>query len=304
MRWQKQGLILPTENLSDWWFSHALAPTSLQLESGLLRVFVGARDKRGVSRITSVDVELGTPIKVVRVSDKPALDIGRPGTFDDNGVMPASVFEVGSILYLFYTGFQMGVNVEYYMFGGVAISYDRGLSFTRVSETPMLDRSPEGLFSRSGAAVHGTPGNFRVWYSAGSRWVTCGEKLRPAYDIFFTHTHSLSSAPPEGEIVLQANHSSEHALGRPQVYFQDGLFNMYFTRRTLDFKYSFGFATSPDGMTWERSDDIGIKFGEPGAFDSDMLYFPTVAHTCRETYLFYNGNNFGAAGLAAAKLEK
>ena len=45
----------------------------------------------------------------------------------------------------------------------------------------------------------------------------------------------------------------------------------------MDFKYSFGFATSPDGMTWERSDDIGIKFGEPGAFDSDMLYFPTVA---------------------------
>ena len=46
-------------------------------------------------------------------------------------------------IYLYYTGFQTGVNVPHYNFGGLAISED-GENFKRVSSAPILDRSDEG----------------------------------------------------------------------------------------------------------------------------------------------------------------
>ena len=80
----------------------------------IARSFVGA--KISVALAVSLGRRgVGTPIKVVRVSDKPALDIGRPAlltTTESCLPLYSSRFHVVSVL----PGFQMGVNVEYYMF--------------------------------------------------------------------------------------------------------------------------------------------------------------------------------------------
>src|SRR3989338_8747018 len=133
MKWEKMGLIFNDIPGQNWWQSHTLAPTPLVLANGLIRVFTGARDAQGISRITFVDLDPDRGLKPIYRHNAPVLNIGRPGTFDDNGVMPASVLRKDRHLYFYYAGFQRVTKVKYFMFGGAAVSDLRVLPLRRVS---------------------------------------------------------------------------------------------------------------------------------------------------------------------------
>jgi predicted GH43/DUF377 family glycosyl hydrolase len=49
-------------------------------------MYAGFRDQQGVSSVGFVDLDAHDPARVLRVSERPVLEQGRPGTFDDNGV--------------------------------------------------------------------------------------------------------------------------------------------------------------------------------------------------------------------------
>ena len=302
MKWEKMGLVFSDIPRQDWWHSHALAPTPVLLANGLVRVFVGARDGSGVSRITFADLDPEQNLKTVYRHSKPVLDIGKPGTFDDNGVMPASVYRMGEALYFYYTGFQLGTKVEYFMFGGLAVSQDDGMTFERISAAPILDRADEGLTTRSGSTILPMNNAFRMWYSSGSDWVECNGKQRPCYDIRYLDTPDGIRTTTRGTVAVSADPQIEHGLGRPQALRIKDTLYLFYTRRTLDYQYSFGYATSKDGVCWERHDDqIGLRHG-PEPWDSEMIYFPNVVQRDDEFYLFYNGNRYGEAGFGAARL--
>ena len=86
MFWKKLGLVYVADGKKDWTISHAFIPTSMILDDRRIRVYVAFLDKHKVGRIGFVDVDAAEPRRVLMVSDKPVLDIGQPGTFDDNGV--------------------------------------------------------------------------------------------------------------------------------------------------------------------------------------------------------------------------
>lgn len=302
MKWEKLGLIFSDIPGQQWWQSHTLAPTPILLANGLIRVFVGARDDKGISRITFVDLDPERGLQPVYRHHAPVLDIGKPGTFDDNGVMPASAFRKDGRLYFYYTGFQLGTKVEYFMFGGLAVSDDEGLTFHRVSEAPILDRSDEGLTTRSGSTVLPFEDRYRMWYSSGSNWVECNGKRRPCYELFYLDSTDAVATAKSGTRAVSADPAIEHGLGRPQAIKVGSTFYLFYTRRTLDYRYSFGFARSGDGEHWTRHDDeIGIDHGR-NDWDSEMIYFPNVICRDNETYLIYNGNHYGERGFGAATL--
>ena len=73
-------------------------------------------------------------------------------------------------------------------------------------------------------------------------------------------------------------------------------------RRSLG-AYRLGYAESRDGIQWEWLDEklnLGIT---PGSFDSDTITYAAPLEINGKLYLFYNGNNFGESGFAAAILE-
>src|SRR5205814_456662 len=127
----------------------ALQPTPLvKSAQGLIRVFTGMRDRDGISRVGFVDVSCDDPSKVLDVSRVPALDVGVPGAFDDNGVVPTSIVERDGRLYLFYAGYQLAPKVKFLVFGGLAVSSNGGDSFERYSRAPVCDRTDEELYFR------------------------------------------------------------------------------------------------------------------------------------------------------------
>ena len=91
MKWIKKGLIYGPDGNSSWAQRWALQPTPFLRADGVIRVFVGLRTRKGVSRVGFVDVSADNPAEVIGCSREPALDIGVPGAFDENGVVPCAV---------------------------------------------------------------------------------------------------------------------------------------------------------------------------------------------------------------------
>lgn len=302
-KWQKKGLCYnANEHPCDWAKHSALTPTPLLIDEKIIRVYFGARDELGVSRIRYADLNAENPAEILFVADRPVLDVGRAGAFDDNGIILGDVLRVNEKLYMFYVGFQLVAKAKFLAFSGLAISHDGGLSFVRSSETPLLDRSNEGIYIRAIHSVLFEDGKWRIWYAAGNKWTKINDTNYPNYEIKYLESTDLFSLPPEGNFCIKQI-NNEYRIGRPRVYKVNQGYFMYYTKGETDESYLPGFAVSPDGLTWQRQDDlVGILPAESG-WDAKTLCYPSLLKTpSGKTYMFYNGNDMGKDGFGYAEL--
>ena len=299
MKFIKKSKVFEQTKKNDWWYSHTMAPTAI-IWNNVIRVFVGAWDKNGISRITYIDFDIKNPNNILNVHDQfPILDIGNDGTFDENGVFPAHAVVHNHKIFLFYTGFQKGQKIPHYNFGGLAISND-GENFERYSNSPILDRADEGLFVRAGQSFYYDIDSFKTVYSAGNTFVFVGGKQRPTYNIYFQELKSPTDLKKNGKEIISANHEIEHGLGRPQIIKINEYYYVFYTRRMLNMKYFIGCSRSIDCEKWEKYDQIFSKvLHSVKGFDSEMIYFPSVVYNpiLDKYLLFYCGNGFGDKGI-------
>ena len=96
MKWIKKGVIFTPDHNYDWMISHASLPVVDEARDGVLRIYFGTRDGSGRSHTSYLEVEAARPDNILYVHDRPILPLGRPGTFDDSGVMPSSIVNHGS----------------------------------------------------------------------------------------------------------------------------------------------------------------------------------------------------------------
>ena len=129
MRWRKLGLLYAPDGRSEWARTHAMAPTPLWLSDDVIRLYVGHLDARSVGRIGYVDVRVSDPTRPLAFAERPVLDVGSPGTFDDNGVLPSCMVREGAGLRLYYSGFQRQTKIPYTIFSSVATGADAGEAF-------------------------------------------------------------------------------------------------------------------------------------------------------------------------------
>jgi hypothetical protein len=292
--WQKLGHVYVAQGEQAWAVSHAFIPTAYMIDEDRIRVYVAFLDRERIGRLGFVDVEARDPRRVLRVSAEPALDRGRDGTFDDNGVTPVCVLEHASRLYLYYVGWQLGVRVRYYLFVGLAVSTDGGEQFTRYSEVPILDRSDGELFVRTAAHVLKDRERWRMWYIAGDSWTDVAGRQVPTYNMRYLDSRAPEEWRRTGAVCLDFAHDDEFVLK------EDGLFKMWYSIRTRSKGYRLGYAESRDGRNWTRKDaEVGIDVSASG-WDSEMICFACVQRTRYGTYMFYNGNNYGETGFGVA----
>lgn len=304
MRWRKLGCIYAPDGNEAWARSHAAIPTPVQMPDGGLRVYFGSRDDRGVGRIGYADLDPRDPTRILRRAAKPVLDIGRPGCFDDNGVLPTCAIWRGAELWLYYAGYQLGVRVRYVLFSGLAISRDGGESFTRVSEAPILGCCDGELLYRTAPFVWPDgSGNWRMLYIAGDHEVMVGGKAVPSYDMRELQSADGRHWGGPGRFVLGPDEAVEHGLGRPFVVSSRAGYELYFSTRTLRHGYRLAYATSADGHNWQRNDAaLGLDVS-PAGWDSETISFSAVTTLPGGTHLFYNGNGFGQTGFGVAVRE-
>lgn len=303
LKWKKLGMVFTCSDKISWSSGGALTPTPIVLDNNTIRVFASFRDKYGVGRIGFVDVMASNPTNVINVSNVPALDKGRSGTFDDNGLILGDVLRRDDGLHLWYVGFQLVKQVKFLAFTGHAISRDGGQSFVRTQEVPVLDRTPDGLYI---GAVHSVEaldrGGYRAWCALGSGWRDIHGVPYPEY---MTHEcHSADGRSFGGFRRLFDFGPGEYRLGRPRVSRVADGYMMIFTYGTLSGAYLPGCAVSTDGTDWTRKDDLlGLAPSDSG-WDSRHLSYPALIEVGGRTFAFYNGNDMGAQGFGVAELDQ
>lgn len=267
-----------------------------------IRVYAGFRDDEGVSRIGYVDVDAADPTKVLAVSERPCLDRGRDGCFDDNGVILGDIVPVGDALRMYYVGFQSVKRAKFLAFTGCAESRDGGETFQRVTEAPVMDRAHGATTIRAIHTAMKDGDGWRVWYAAGDGWEDINGTPYPQYNIWHTRSDDGLSFSEPGTLCVD-NQGDEYRIGRPSVVpWRDG-FMMFYTKGGRTGKDYFpGVAFSKDGVEWERRDEeLGLSLG-PEDFDNRHLCYPRLVAAGDRTFCFYNGNDMGRDGFAVAEL--
>ncbi len=304
MNWEKKGLIYCPDGTSIWAKHSALNPTPYFISDDIIRIFVGFRDENGVSRVGYVDVRAENPSSVVRISEKPVLDIGVPGAFDENGVAPCAVIRNEKELYLYYAGYQLGQKVRFYVFGGLAKSQDGGESFTRSSQVPVLERSDEGLLFRVIHTIMFDDDLWKIWYGAGSKFIQGDTKTLPVYNIRYMESHTPTDFKGLGQTCIDVEGGDEYRVARPYVMKEGKLYRMFYSVGTKTKSYRLGYAESDDGINWSRKDsEMEIDVSESG-WDSKMVAYPSVVKYKDRAYLFYDGNDYGRDGFGYAVLRE
>lgn len=302
MKWEKLGLVFGPDGSSSWARHSALTPTPILLPGGTLRVYAGFRDDQGRSRIGFVDVAPDDPTRVLRVSDRPALDIGAPGAFDANGVILGDVIALGDVLRMYYVGFQPG-DEKFLAFTGVAESHDGGESFTRLQTEPVLGRAPEGTTIRALHTIMREGDRFRAWYAIGSGWEILDGTPYPRYTIATSESRDGLEFPAQGIRCIETV-GDEYRIGRPRVFRQGSGYGMLYTAGTRRRTYLPGYATSEDGVRWERHDEaVGIAPSAEG-WDSRHVSYLAPVEVGGRTLAFYNGNDMGRNGFGCALLTE
>jgi predicted GH43/DUF377 family glycosyl hydrolase len=304
MRWAKKGLVYAPDGRLGWARKYAFPPTPYLLDERTVRMYVAFCDENTVGRVGYVELNLEDPGTVLRVSERPVLDIGRPGAFDENGVLPTCIVPVGDRLYLYYVGYQLGQRVRYFQFQGLAVSDDGGETFVRRQRTPVIDRSDQELLNRTSAFVLRENSLFKMWYVGGSEWQDVHGKMLPVYNLRYLESPDGVRWGREGRVCLDFQGDDEHAFGRPWVFRDGDRYHMFYSVRTRSKGYRLGYAESPDGRTWRRRDErVGLDVS-PDGWDSQMVAYASVVRYRDRVYLFYNGNNCGQTGFGYAVLEE
>lgn len=306
MRWRKLGIVFRPDGTSGWAVSHAMIPTPVLLDDCVMRVYLSFRDRHNVGRAGYVDIAANDPLKVLGMSAKPVLDIGLAGTFDENGVLPTCVLDVSAnTKYMYYVGFELGTKIRYRLLTGLAISQDGGETFQRVRQTPILERSDEDLYFRCGPFVLRDDDLFKMWYVGGSQWTSVAGKEMPVYVLKYLESADGIKWGSTGKTSLDLRDSDEHGFGRPYIIRENGLYKLFYSIRRRSLRaYRLGYAESADGINWRRLDEeLGLDVSVAG-WDSEAIMYSAVITHRGNTYMFYNGNNFGETGFGVAVLEQ
>lgn len=297
MHWKKLGLVFSPKGDLWWRQSYADCPTPEMVDSETIRIYYGTRCKKNISRIGCVDVSAKDPTKIVRDHEKIILNKGINGCFDDAGVHPSSILNLGELKLLYYFGFENCVKVPYRILSGACFSRKFPI-FKRVRKYPFLDRSDGGLYVRSTPFLMLEGYKIRLWYISGGKWISDG-KLKPTYTVYHNYFNELYRKPIK---CLKLDKPDEFGIARPWIMKKKHLYMMVYSIRTVSKGYRLGYAESRDGIKWIRRDGkLNLDVSKKG-WDSEMMCFPSVIKCKYGTYLFYNGNDYGKEGFGCAEL--
>src|SRR5687767_9317544 len=125
-KWNKKEVIYFPNQKFGWNQTHAQCPVVDKLDESKWRIYYSTRNLQGQSQISYIEVEAGNPSNILYEHDQYLFDFGKPGTFDDSGLMPSCIINVGNAKYLYYVGWTTRKTVPYHNSVGLAVSHDNG----------------------------------------------------------------------------------------------------------------------------------------------------------------------------------
>jgi len=313
MKWIKKGYIFKANGHFAWMNSYTTPIAAIVLDTKI-RIFFSSRsvadkNRNFISYASFLDVDKKDPQKILYIHDKPIIELGEPGTFDEFGTMIAKPVVVNRKVYLYYMGWQRlsGVTAPYQVMLGLAISEDFGFTFKKVSHGPIIGIDFFDPISIGNVSVIFEEGLWRLWYTSYIKWDFDGVKPTPEYNIKYAESDDGIIWKKTNNIAVDKDELG--GVATPSVIKIGGKYHMWFGYRPPFDKngnvhgYTIGYASSIDGKTWSRSDKkSGIHVSESG-WDSEMICYPHIIKIDGRLLMFYCGNEFGLEGFGYAELQ-
>lgn len=315
MKWIKHGLIFnPNQGVWDRNFiGYAQSPQTLVF-SDFVRVFFATRlcDTEGkyISHIRYVDFSLDLKT-ILGTSLHDVIPPGKLGCFDEHGIFPLNVLEVGDKIYGYTNGWSRRVSVSVETGIGLVISHDKGQTFERYGDGPVLSATLHEPVLVGDAFVRKIGTRFVMWYIFGTGWSVFPRTSIPerTYKISMATSDDGVNWKKSGRQLIADRLGAYECQALPTVLFRDGIFHMVFCyRKSVDFRlntdngYRLGYAWSSDGENWSRDDALGGLDLSREGWDSQMMCYPHLFEVNQQLHLLYNGNNFGRDGFGLATL--
>ena len=312
--WKKLGLVFNPKGQFDWMDSYT-TPVAAVVLNKCIRVFFSSRSKSDakgnfISYTSFLDVDKSDPTKIIYIHDKPVIELGDAGAFDEYGIMVAKPAIYKGKIYLYYMGWQRlsGESIPYQVVVGLAISEDDGFTFTRRFLRTIVGIDYYDYYSIGNVSVMVEDNLWKMWYTSYTRWVSGGQKPTPIYNIKYAHSKDGVFWNKTNDVAIEEVGSE--GVATPSVIKLNGQYHMWFGYRPpYNSKgevsgYDVGYASSSDGIIWSRDDkQAGIYTSKTG-WDSEMVCYPHIVKVEDKVLMFYCGNHFGRDGFGVAELIK
>jgi hypothetical protein len=296
----KRGLIVRPPQHLEWAKSHVALPIVDAAEGSRASIYFSARDAGNQAQIGRALVDLDAPAAEPEFEPEPLIRLGPRGAFDDSGVTGGCLVQEKGRRYLYFSGWNLGTQVPFLFFIGLAVSADGGATFEKVSAAPVLGRNRFDPYLTASPSVLVEGGMWRMWYVSGTGWST-GAEVEPNYNIRYAESTDGVDWRAGGHTCIDYSYPGEHAIARPHVIKDGSLYRMWYSHRGDS--YRIGYAESTDGLEWTRKDEeVGITVSADG-WDSEMVAYPWVGDVGGRRRMLYNGNSYGRTGIGEAVLE-
>ena len=316
MKWTKLGRIFRPQDhrLLNGLTDYAQSPQTLITTRGV-RIYFSTRERDSegqfLSHIAFVDFDK-TLSTILGVSVAPVISLGKLGCFDEHGIFPIHIIEHPDGVWAYTCGWSRRVAVPVETSIGLAISRDGGNTFERTGDGPILSSCLQEAFLVGDPFVVICKSVWHMRYIYGVRWMpsTPVEPVARIYKISHATSRDGIHWARESRPIVPDRIGVDECQALPTVLQIGERFHMLFCyRRATDFRtnsqrgYRLGYAHSDDLVEWTRDDEkVGIAASDTG-WDSEMLAYPHLFRCGPETYLLYNGNEFGRYGFGLARLD-
>lgn len=309
------GHLFEPSNLSghEWIDQYAQSPCTVAFED-YIRIYFSSRTKpcasrNYVSRLAYIDVSSEDLFSILKVSDQPILELGKPGEFDEFGTYPVSIIRNRDEIVAYYAGWTRCESVPFNAAIGLAKSYDNGYTFQRMGCGPVLGFAPDEPFILGSPRVKRFNDCWYLWYASGRAWVREKDRLQPVYKIRMAKSLDGLEWQRVGKDIIPNVLEENECQASAEVIYSAGLYHMFFSYRyNFDFhlpdrSYRIGYAYSEDLEAWTRDDSkAGISPSKEG-WDSQSVSYPHIFQKNEIIYMLYQGNDIGRNGFGLAKLE-
>jgi len=307
MKWRKLGRIfnIDNSNKTDCFKSHASVPIADFLGKNKYKIYFSSRDSINRSSTGYYVMDICNPFKIIECCEKPLIEPGNIGEFDDSGAMASCILNYNNKKYMYYIGWNLGVTVPFRNSVGLAISEDEGKTFSKFSNGPIIDRNYlEPHFCASSCVIRDKE-IFKIWYLSCIKWEKIQGMYKHYYHIKYAESDDGINWKRDGVVAIDFRDKYEYAISVPRVIKENGIYKMWFSSRASKGAetYRIRYAESEDGISWIRKDEeVGIDVSNNG-WDSEMICYPYIFDHKGIRYMLYNGNGYGNTGIGLAVLE-
>jgi predicted GH43/DUF377 family glycosyl hydrolase len=315
LQWEKLGKLFDPRDHKDhpWMREFAQSPSTLIFDD-IVRVYFCSRpapDEKGEykSYIAFIDLDRKNPSHVLRICDKPVLELGGFGTFDEFGTNPVSVIRHENQIRAYYAGWTRCESVRFNAAIGIAISNDNGETFERIGEGPVLSYTPHEPYLLGSPRIRRFNDTWYLWYAGGKQWIRTASRTEPIIKLRLATSSDGLNWRRDGVDLIEDKLDENECQAGADVVERAGRFHMFYSyRKSQNYKgkdggYRIGYAVSDDLMNWKRNDELAGLGVSADGWDSEMANYGHVFSLDGETYMIYQGNEMGRTGIGLARLQ-